>query len=299
MQDSLKNRRTPFGYRYFNGKIEIDDKNAEIVVDIFNQYINGNSLLEIAETLNRYHVEYLLGKVGWNKSRIKRLIEDRRYLGEEPFPRIISHDIFEKAEQTKASRNNQNDVDRQSEIYNLSIPVRCPRCESQMKRYCDNRAKIKQRWKCKNSNCGISIAVSDKRLLDELKDIVKYLSDHTDCISVSYSDQENNMEVIKTDNQINNSLNMREFDPQNIKELIYHRVSLQYDSLDNQPFISARIRDILQAQSILKPQDLPLSTIQKIIDDIIIDESGQVSLVLRNGQKIRKEDAYATSKKES
>ena len=39
--------------------------------------------------------------------------------------------------------------------------------------------------------------------------------------------------------------------------------------------------------------------IQKIIDNILVDENGQVSLVLRNGQKIRKEDVYATRKKES
>lgn len=299
MQDSLKNRRIPFGYQFINGIIETDDKTAEIVVDIFNQYINGKSLLAIAETLNKYHVEYLPGKAGWNKSRIKRVIEDRRYIGENQFPQIISHDIFEKAEQIKASRNNQNEVDRQSEIYKLRVPVKCPRCESQMKRYCDNRAKIKQRWKCKNTNCGIIIAVSDERLINEVRVIIKYLADHPDYISVTYSDPEINTEEIKTNNQINNSLNMREFDQQKIKELIYQRVSLQYDSLDNQPFISARIRDILQSQFKLKPQDLPMPIIQKIIDNILVDENGQVSLVLRNGQKIRKEDVYATRKKES
>lgn len=299
MQDSLKNRRIPFGYQFINGIIETDDKTAEIVVDIFNQYINGKSLLAIAEILNKYHVEYLPGKEGWNKSRIKRVIEDRRYLGEYQFPQIISNDIFEKAEQIKASRNNQNEVDRQSEIYKLRVPVKCPRCESQMKRYCDNRANIKQRWKCKNTNCGIIIAVSDERLINEVRVIIKYLADHPDYISVTYSDPEINTEEIKTDNQINNSLNMREFDQQKIKELIYQRVSLQYDSLDNQPFISARIRDILQSQFKLKPQDLPMPIIQKIIDNILVDENGQVSLVLRNGQKIRKEDVYATRKKES
>lgn len=299
MQDSLKNRRIPFGYQFINGIIETDDKIAEIVVDIFNQYINGKSLLAIAETLNKYHVEYLPGKAGWNKSRIKRVIEDRRYIGENQFPQIISHDIFEKAEQIKASRNNQNEVDRQSEIYKLRVPVKCPRCESQMKRYCDNRAKIKQRWKCKNTNCGIIIAVSDERLINEVRVIIKYLVDHPDYISVTYSDPEINTEEIKINNQINNSLNMREFDQQKIKELIYQRVSLQYDSLDNQPFISARIRDILQSQFKLKPQDLPMPIIQKIIDNILVDENVQVSLVLRNGQKIRKEDVYATRKKES
>ena len=78
------NRRTiPFGYKFENGQITVDEATAEIVKEIFARYISGESMLNISALLNRLHVEYSPGIVGWNKARIKRILENQHYIGDE------------------------------------------------------------------------------------------------------------------------------------------------------------------------------------------------------------------------
>ena len=70
------NRRTiPFGYKFENGAVVVEDSAADIVKEIFNRYLAGDSMLNISELLNKLHVEYTPGITGWNKARIKRILE--------------------------------------------------------------------------------------------------------------------------------------------------------------------------------------------------------------------------------
>ena len=77
----MKNRRFPYGYEMQKGEIQICKEEKNILAEIFDSYINGSNLKEIADSLTYRKVEYLSDEYGWNKSRIKRIIEDRRYLG--------------------------------------------------------------------------------------------------------------------------------------------------------------------------------------------------------------------------
>ena len=78
----MKNRRFPYGYEMRDGEIVICQTEAEIVRTIFRDYVDGKGLKDIAEKLTALKVEYLPGESNWNKSRIKRMIEDKRYLGD-------------------------------------------------------------------------------------------------------------------------------------------------------------------------------------------------------------------------
>ena len=85
----MKNRRFPYGYEMRDGEIVICQTEAEIVRTIFRDYVDGKGLKDIAEKLTALKVEYLPGESNWNKSRIKRMIEDKRYLGDSTYPQIL------------------------------------------------------------------------------------------------------------------------------------------------------------------------------------------------------------------
>ena len=78
----MRNRYTPFGYCVRNGVIAIQAEESEIVQRIFSEYICGQSLKQIAETLTAERIEYLPQKWTWNKNRIVRMINDVRYMGD-------------------------------------------------------------------------------------------------------------------------------------------------------------------------------------------------------------------------
>lgn len=49
----MKKRNIPFGYQWENGIITAHPAESKIVVEIFASYIAGQSLLQIAEALNK------------------------------------------------------------------------------------------------------------------------------------------------------------------------------------------------------------------------------------------------------
>ena len=74
----------------------------------------------IAEQLNREKIEYRDGVTGWNKGRLKHLIDNTKYLGTEVYPPIIDQATYEKIQKTKHGRNTQKNTDKTQDI-----PVDC------------------------------------------------------------------------------------------------------------------------------------------------------------------------------
>lgn len=97
----LKNRNIPFGYCITNGEYAVNDAEAEAIRQIFAQYIGGDSLKTIAAQIT---VPYNTNKPVWNKNMVSRVLENRRYLGENGYPAIISQENFDTANQIKATR---------------------------------------------------------------------------------------------------------------------------------------------------------------------------------------------------
>ena len=89
----MKNRILPYGYCRENGKIILQPQESKILAQIYKEYTDGGSLSGIAKQLNNDGVGYTAGVDAWNKGRLKRLLEDKRYLGTESYPPIIDKEI--------------------------------------------------------------------------------------------------------------------------------------------------------------------------------------------------------------
>ena len=98
----LKNRSIPFGYCMVNGKYALNAPEAEAVRKIFEGYINGKSLKIIAAEMT---IPYNTGKAVWNKNMVCRVLENKKYIGENGYPQIVNADDFEQAARIKAERN--------------------------------------------------------------------------------------------------------------------------------------------------------------------------------------------------
>lgn len=70
--------RTTQEHRSASLRVTINEAEADTVREIAEQYLSGKSLKAIAEMLTAKHIEYMSGKTDWNRSRIKRIVEDKR-----------------------------------------------------------------------------------------------------------------------------------------------------------------------------------------------------------------------------
>lgn len=190
----MKNRTLPYGYCCKDSVIVIESQESKVQQRIYAAYLDGSSMLTIAEQLNREKIEYRDGVTGWNKGRLKHLIDNAKYLGTEVYPPIIDQATYEKIQKTKHGRNTQRKTDKTQDIFKLTVPVRCPGCGDRMRRRHDSRCKCQERWTCENTACRLLIEISDTELLNG--QIIRKESDNgTDCCIPAESGADN-----RTDN---------------------------------------------------------------------------------------------------
>lgn len=172
--------KAPFGYRLVEGRLEIQEQEAEIVRFVFDSYLNGKSKDELAQEITAMGYPTRDGKKKWQYTTIDYMLKNERYMGDAllqkryttsalPFrkkrnngeqdkyyfkyshPPILSPEVFEQAQQLNQSRVLPA-MSKRSE-YPLSQRIRCGECGSSFKRkIC--RGKIY--WICWNHNRGKS-----------------------------------------------------------------------------------------------------------------------------------------------
>lgn len=282
----MKNRNIPFGYRFEDGKIIISSDEHTKLQRICSEYLDGRSLLQIANGLQTDKVEFAPGITTWNKARIMRIVDDDRYLGNEIYPQLIDEATLERMRSRKTSRNTQSGTDRQSGIYLLKAPIICPSCGEPMRRLQDTRCKCTQKWVC--SQCNIQIKIEDAVLMDEITELLNALICNPDMIrSHQYCQKEPPIEQRRLDNEIARTLEGYDFDKDALREKLFQRAALSYQQIGNETYIEYQLRCILEQAECLESFDAELTN--KIIKQIRLSEDGSVRIILINDQEIRKE----------
>lgn len=284
-------RNIPFGYEIRNGEVVIDERDSNAVIEMFESYNSGKSLLKISVEFNQRQIEYAPGVVGWNKARLKRLLEDRRYTGIDGFPVIIDSDTFHKAQTIKRARNTQSETDRKSGVYQLNAPVRCPFCGTNLRRRNDNRCQTKNRWCCQLKGCKVLIVKSDDDLLADLTELLNQVIAKPEMLAIHPEDSICSPERRKVENEIGRLMDASDFDKEQVRQKLFERFTLAYRDIDSVPYIDLKMKADFEKSgplSVFSP-DLFNRTVQ----EILFGPDGTVSIMLINQQIIRKEATTA------
>lgn len=111
---------TPYGYDIVNGKPVVNKKQAIVVREVYAAYLRGLSMKEAGKAAG----------IDVTHSVIKKMLFNRRYLGNEIYPRIIDDDTFNavEAEQRRRTeflgRNNRPKKTRMEPVIYTEFSVR-------------------------------------------------------------------------------------------------------------------------------------------------------------------------------
>lgn len=290
----MKIRNIPYGYQFKNGSIAIQEKETETVKRIFTEYLNGLSLLKIAEQLNNEQIEYMPSVCSWNKSRIKRIIEDERYLGTNGYPPIIDDDTHKTLMQIKSEKNTQKGTDRKADIFNLGVPILCPKCGSKMCRRHDSNRKYPDWWLCQNDNCKKTIGISDNDLIYGITECLNTVISNPYIIkTVTDVDKESSLDVYRLENEISRVLDSHSFDKNILRKKMLECVSLIYTNISPQKYISKRLKaDFANASPLI---NFSMDLFNRTVKTITFNDNGEVNIILINDQQIGKERSDDTN----
>lgn len=73
--------KAPFGYRLRNGKLEVEESEAEIIRLIFNRFLSGYSTSDIAEEVTNLGIPTRDGTPYWQQTTISYVLRNERYVG--------------------------------------------------------------------------------------------------------------------------------------------------------------------------------------------------------------------------
>lgn len=87
-------KHTPYGYEIVNGRAVVIEDQADKIRKIISNYLSGLSLIAAAqaEGINMTH------------SSVKKMIQNKRYLGDDFYPQIITHEQYDAFETERMKR---------------------------------------------------------------------------------------------------------------------------------------------------------------------------------------------------
>ena len=290
----MRYRTQPFGYIMEYGRIVCDKTEASIVVNIYMEYIAGANLQELANRLSIQKVEYIAGKHEWNKNRVKRVLEEKRYIGDHIYPQIIDEGIFNEANSIRKERSAWTET-CQITPRNKKITqgIYCAKCGGRVKHRTDNRLKMGMVWFCENGQCKKTFKLSIGSLEQEIKNLMNYLIEKPARAELH---QDETMEVVLeikcAENDIERKLENIDFDKTEIQNLILACAAMKYEKHTSKNYITERIKADLGRTSPLLLYSPEL--FERIVSKVILDDDG-VSIMLQNNRIVKKEQGNGTN----
>lgn len=160
-----KQRALPFGYAIRGGEIEMVQAEAQLVCRIFCMYEDGGSLVSISEALAMQDIPYSDVNPDWNKHKVKRILENLKYTGQDGFPAILESGIYERVRLLHAEKTQPWQSPTESPQKQVWKRIACAECGGRMKRV-GGRAKNITLLECES--CGKRVQFQTDILLQTL-----------------------------------------------------------------------------------------------------------------------------------
>lgn len=278
-------RTIPFGYRMQQGEIVCDSVEADVVRDIFDRYLKGESLQIIAISMTARGIRYHERTDCWNKNMVKRVLENAHYLGDDQFPSIIRGENYLAAQGRKTASNKYAPCGVSGNIRGKSV---CGYCGSKMIRACKNRKT--SRWKCENPDCGLVIHISDDQfntmvsaLLDALAHMPEALAARIPQEPVRHSN------AARFANELTNALNRGTESMEYLRSLVFACAAERYRELPDSSlqYKVDKLRQRLDSGE--RGEAIRQELFNTAVRSICINDPDNIALELVNGQLIGKE----------
>ncbi|SHN87264.1 recombinase family protein [Desulfitobacterium chlororespirans] len=139
----------PYGFVQKQDGIFVEPQQAEVVKEIFQRYLNGDSLGGIADFLFRHGISSPTGQEKWTRPAISKLLSNAKYIGY-----IISFEDYFAVQVDKGNRSNidedtnQRKATRYSSQNVLSSLLVCVECGAHYRRIPRPSGEVV--WRCAN-----------------------------------------------------------------------------------------------------------------------------------------------------
>ena len=283
----MNGKITVYGYQFVEGILQIDEEQSRIVQEIFRVYNSGVPVSRLKD-----HIEGL----EINRIRLSDMLSDKRYLGNETFPKIIDQELFEAVQQKKKERlkaiGKEQPYIYHKEQFLLGNKMKCGECGSayhcykhgELRRWDCSKRLVKGRVTCRNQN------IQEEQIKELFMQTVENLEKHPEQIrKITIHRTRKNSRLEALEREIEMLKNSSTAEIEELLEMIYKKASLLYENADDggAEYYSKKIENLLQQhkeQTEEKTFDKDL--FELITQTITIYKDGRVMFTLKNGVNV-------------
>lgn len=217
----MTNRKILYGYRIKNGELAIIPQEAETVQRIATLYIAGVSYQGIAETLNGDGIPFSTEAPIWNKHKVKRLLENPRYTGEDGYPPMVERGAFNTVQSMIREKTSHYANTEKRPALRLKAYLRCGSCHGRLLGM-GGKGQRRGTLYLRCEGCGMMVTLPDSVLLSEVN---RQMAEHDAPTEEPYTPSG---EVVRLTNAVNRGLEHPD-KPEDVVSLILRGASARYD----------------------------------------------------------------------
>lgn len=280
----MNRKVTVYGYQFIDGMLQADKEQSRIVQEIFRVYNSGVPVSRLKDYIEGLEI---------NRVRLSDMLSDRRYLGNEVFPKIIDQELFEAVQQRKKERRKSIGKEQpyiyHKEQFLLGDKIKCGECGSAY--HCYKHGEI-LRWDCSKRLVKGRVTCRNQHIQeDQVKELfmrtVENLEKHPEQIrKITVYGRKRNIRLQVAEREIEFLKNDSDHNIDELLKLIYKRASLQYEDADDggAAYYTQKIDDLIQ-QHKEQPEEKTFDKdlFDTIIEAITIYKDGRVLFTLKNG----------------
>mgnify|MGYP002771208855 FL=1 len=282
-----KNRTISFGYCMKNGEITTEPKEVYAVVTIFDEYLKGKSLSEIAKLMETEKIRYNADSDKWNKNMVKRIIENEKYLGNDTYPQIIAENIFKQDNEKRVRKATSLNL-ISDDLQELRNRTYCSECGHRFSRIGGNSKY--EHWDCRNPDCyRLEYRLTDQMIIGAVLNVLNSAIANPSLLESGgdISIHSPTADIVRQQNEINRMTDSGHIDFDRVKAEIFRLAEMKYDccSYNDSPQKTEELKSLLQNNEQLNTLDIGL--FKSCVSKIWISHFCVFEVELINGVKIQ------------
>ena len=283
----MNRKDTVYGYQFVEGILQIAPEQSRMVREIFRVYYSGVPVSRL-----KNHIEGL----EIHRVKLSDMLSDRRYLGNEVFPKIIDPELFEAVQQRKKERRKEVGKEQpylyHKEQFLLGDKIKCGECGSayhcykhgELQRWDCSKRLVKGRVTCRNQH------IQEEQIKELFMQAVTKMKNHPERLrKITVYGSKRNTRLQAVEHEIELLKNGTSHNINELLELIYKKASLRYEDVDDggTAYYAKKIEDLIQQHKEQpKEKTFDKDLFDTITQTITVYKDGRVVFTLKNGVSI-------------
>lgn len=262
-----------------NGVVEIVPEESILIQELFNNYLTGISLKNLAETAEHSGIQFRKNAQHWNKNMIARMLDDERYWNNNRFPSIVSKEV---GFAIIALRKQKTTFP--CSIQFIKEKLVCCTCRESVNRNSKNAPRI--RWDC--PKCGRHFGpITDNDLKQAVTEKLLAICRNPQMAEPEQSANNSlSIQASRLTNEINQLLDQREVDADRLLPLILECAAEKYKtcSIRESDHLTIKIKTLFQEHS--NDEGLDRELFEQTVKQVILQPDGTIQFQLLNGKTV-------------